>query len=150
MTAVLCLTIATPAKLVVECDTVVSLQAADASGSFGILPGHTDLLTVVPASVVRWRDDRGTWHYCAVRAGVLEVIDGERVAIACREAVLSDDLAMLEAEVHKTRADQLDVDRQARVEQLRIHTLALRQIVRRLVPGARSASWPALDEGALE
>ena len=34
---------------------VVSVRAEDASGSFGILPGHADFLTSLAPSVVRWR-----------------------------------------------------------------------------------------------
>ncbi|MEZ5735147.1 MAG: hypothetical protein R3E09_04945 [Novosphingobium sp.] len=67
MRAPLHLTIATPTTLLVESEAVRSLRAMDESGSFGILPGHADLLTVLPASVVQWRED-DTWRYCAVRA----------------------------------------------------------------------------------
>ena len=47
------LTIATPAKLLVDIEDVRSVRAEDASGSFGILAGHADLLTVLSLSVVR-------------------------------------------------------------------------------------------------
>ena len=61
MSAGLRLTIATPAALLVDVDNVRSLRAEDMSGSFGVLPGHADLLTVLPASVLRWtRDDEPT------------------------------------------------------------------------------------------
>jgi F-type H+-transporting ATPase subunit epsilon len=63
------------------------------------------------------------------------VTGGNRVAIACRQAVLGDDLETLEAQVHVTKAEETEADRKARVEQLRFHTLALRQIVRYLMPG---------------
>jgi F-type H+-transporting ATPase subunit epsilon len=46
--------IGTPAKLLVDVDGVRSLRAEDESGAFGVLPGHADLLTVLPPSVVRW------------------------------------------------------------------------------------------------
>lgn len=142
MRAALRITIATPASIVISCEDVRSLRAADASGGFGIQPGHADFLTVLPASVVQWRtgegagEGKGAWHYCALRAGVLQVTGGNSVAIACRQAVLGSDLATLESEVRKVRAEEADADRDARVEQVRIHTMALRQIVRRLMPGA--------------
>ena len=144
------LTIATPAKLVTECTTVQSLRAADASGSFGILPGHADLLTVLPASVVQWRDADKSWRYCAVRAGVLNVTGGNRVAIACRQAVLGTNLATLEASVHSAREAESEADRCARVHQMRFHAHAVRQLLRYLMPGARQeviASSPALEGG---
>lgn len=144
------LTIATPAKLVVDSDAVSSLRAEDLSGSFGILPGHADLLTVLPASLVRWRvgeseTSTNVWYYCAIRAGVFEVTGGNRIAIACRQAVLGNDLETLEAEIRNVRSEELEMNRQARVEQLRIHTLALRQIVQRLLPGG--SNFPPRDTG---
>ena len=47
------LTIATPAAVLVDADGVASLRAEDESGAFGVLPGHADLLTVLPPSVLR-------------------------------------------------------------------------------------------------
>ena len=59
------LIIATPAKLLADIDDVRSLRAEDDSGAFGVLPGHADLLTVLPPSVVRWTTGDGTTRYCA-------------------------------------------------------------------------------------
>ena len=140
------LTIATPTELLVECSTVRSLQAMDESGSFGIHPGHTDLLTVLPASVVRWRDEDDAWRYCAVRGGVLDVSEGRKVAIACRRGVLGTDLAALEAEVEQAHAAEAEAQRCARVEQTRFHALAVRQLVRYLMPGSEQRAWPGLAE----
>ncbi|OCC25034.1 hypothetical protein MB02_06275 [Croceicoccus estronivorus] len=136
------LTIATPAKLVISCDTVSSLRASDESGSFGIQPGHADLLTVLPASVVHWRTDDQSWHHCAVRAGVLKVSNGGQVAIAAREAIAGDDLETLEATVRNARADETEADRRARVEQARFHTYALRQLLSHLIPERHPEGFP--------
>ena len=59
MTDALHLTITTPATVLVDRDDVARVRAEDESGGFGILPGHADLLTVLPASVVRWRSGDG-------------------------------------------------------------------------------------------
>lgn len=147
MSAPLHLTITTPAKLVVESDTVRSLRAADASGSFGIEPGHADFLTVLPPSVVDWRGEDGVWHHCAVGAGVLKVSDGDHVAIATREAVLGDDLATLEAAVETAREAEVEANRRARAEQLRFHTHAMRQILRHLIPGKHPEGFPSTSDG---
>lgn len=48
------LLIATPQRILVNRDDIVALRAEDASGSFGLLPGHVDFLTVLSPSVVRW------------------------------------------------------------------------------------------------
>ena len=137
MSDALHLSIATPFKLLIESDDVRSLRASDASGSFGVLPGHADLLTVLPASVVEWREGDGQWRYCAVRAGVFSVSEGKRVAIACRQGVPGRDLAGLEAEVEKAGAAETDADRRARVEQMRLHAQAVRQLLRYLLPRNR-------------
>jgi F-type H+-transporting ATPase subunit epsilon len=136
------LSIATPSKLLIESDDVRSLRAADASGSFGILPGHTDLLTVLPASVVEWREGDGEWRYCAVRSGVFSVSGGNRIAIACRQAVPGRALEELEAEVRQASAAETEADRRARVEQTRLHARAVRQLLEYLLPHRTHGGFP--------
>jgi F-type H+-transporting ATPase subunit epsilon len=131
------LTIATPAAVLVDAEDVRSLRAEDSSGAFGVLPGHADLLTVLPPSVVRWTRSGDVTRYCAVSGGVLTVSGGNWVAIACRRGAVGDDLAKLQAEVAAQRAAELDADRRAKVEQTRLHARALRQLMRLLRPGAR-------------
>jgi F-type H+-transporting ATPase subunit epsilon len=132
------LTVTTPNALLVDEEGVMSLRAEDETGGFGILPGHTDFLTVLPASVVRWRNAAGSEAYCALRGGVLTVSRGERVSIACRQGVLGGDLQKLEAEVHRARAERLDEAARARVEQMRLHANAVRQLIRCLHPSCAS------------
>ena len=134
MTATLHLTITTPAVVLVNSDDVIAVRAEDESGGFGILPGHADLLTMLTPSVVRWRTVAGAAQFCAVRGGVFTVSLGQRVAIACREAIVGDALQDLEAKVRDVRAQQLDADRRARVEQIRLHAAAVRELVRYLRP----------------
>ena len=131
-------TISTPAAVLVDADDVRSLRAEDASGAFGVLPGHADLLTVLPPSVVRWTAGREPARYCAVSGGVLAVSGGDRVAIACRRGVVGDDLFALQAKVEAERAAERDADRRARVEQTQLHARALRQLMRYLRPGRQS------------
>lgn len=135
MNKTLHLTITTPAAVLVDRADVRSVRAEDSSGGFGILPGHTDLLTALPASVVRWRDGDSLMHYCALRGGVMTVTQGQFVAIACRQGVMGDDLPGLQAQVQALRAAETDAERQARVEQLRLHTRVVRQLMRFLRPG---------------
>jgi len=142
MTGTLHLTITTPMDVLVDEPAAVSVRAEDESGGFGILPGHTDFLTVLPASVVRWRGPDGGrdggrdggWHFCALRAGLLTLSDGKRIAIACREGILGDDLGALEAEVAALRREDADAGRRARVEQTRMHASAVRQLMHFLRP----------------
>lgn len=146
MTGVLRLTITTPTAVLVNDVGARSIRAEDDSGSFGILPGHTDLLTVLPASVVRWRAEDGSRHYCALRSGLMTVEGGRRVAVACREGRLGDDLAALESEVERLRAGEAELERAARVEEMRLHARAVRQLMRYLHPGRPGESVPPPPE----
>ncbi len=150
MTAALHLRIATPAEVVVDCDNVRSLRATDRSGSFGILPEHADLLTVLPATVVEWADMDGSRHFCAVRGGVLTVTEGCDVTVASRHAVKGAALEDLESIVEEARRSEIEADRNARVEQVRFHAQAVRHLVRYLLPqrpqgivsGLPEKEWP--------
>jgi F-type H+-transporting ATPase subunit epsilon len=71
MSKTLYLTITTPAQILAASDNVVAVRAEDRSGSFGVLPGHADLLTALIPSVVRWRTVDGAARFCAVRGGCL-------------------------------------------------------------------------------
>ena len=140
MSETLHLTVATPAQILVASDNVMAVRAEDQSGSFGILPGHADLLTVLVPSVLRWRTTDGAARFCAVRGGVFTVSSGRDVAVACREGVVGDSLEDLQAKVRNVRAQELEADRKARVEQVRLHALAVRQLVRYLRPNPAPAA----------
>lgn len=92
-------------------DRVVSLQAGDASGRFGLRTGHEDFLTVLVPCVVRIQSESGGERFAAVDGGVL-LLERGRISIATRDAVVADRLeqvadaaaAMLEARHEKERA----------------------------------------------
>lgn len=134
MTSPLHLTIATPMEVVVDDPNATSVRAEDESGGFGIWPGHVDYLTALPASVVRWHGTDGVPQFCAIRSGLMTVADGTRVSIACREAILGKDLHRLEDTVRDLRAHELEEDRKARIEHMRLHASAVRQMMRFLRP----------------
>jgi len=142
------LTITTPDEVLVDAPAVRAVRAEDESGGFGLLPGHADFLTVLPASVVRWRDLSDTRRYCVVRAGVLVVSDGSRVQIACRQGMVGDDIDALEAEIADARAAESDADKRARVEQMRLHAHAVRQLMRYLRPGGDGQASSPFDGNA--
>jgi F-type H+-transporting ATPase subunit epsilon len=126
------LRITTPLSVTVDDEPVASLRAEDASGSFGILPGHADFLTSLAISVVRWTRVDGTPRYCAVRRGVLSVSGGDTIAIATREAVLGDELATLDDEVLRRFRADLETQRVEHVKSTRLQLNAVRQIMQRL------------------
>jgi len=126
------LTIATPAEIVVDDDAIQSLTAEDASGSFGIRPGHADLLTVLVPSVIAWKDGAGSEHFAAVRGGVLTVQGGRTVEVASREAFAGDDIDALEAALAASVAAARDREAAARAEAAGLQAAALRHIQRYL------------------
>ncbi len=134
------LVISTPTALLVDVAEVGSLRAEDASGGFGVLPGHAEFVTALADHVLRWRGADGHAHYCAVRGGVMTVRGGATVRVACRHGVLGDDLAKLEAEVRATAAARAAGESRARVEQTRLHAYAVRQLVRYLRPAGLTES----------
>src|ERR1700749_479397 len=133
------LTITEPVRVIADHDDVVSVRAEDASGSFGILPGHADLITVLTPSVVARRHSDGRLGWCAVRGGVLSVRPAHGVAIATRQAQLGDDLSALEQAGQARLRAELDAERRARVASTKLHTAAIRQIIRALRPDGHQA-----------
>jgi len=131
------LVISTPTSVLADIADVVAVRAEDASGSFGILDGHADFLTVLPPSVVSWRRVDGSESHCAVRRGTLTIESGKQLSVAAREAVLSDDLDKLETEVLTRFFAANEEERAARVESASMRMKAIRRIVHYLrAPGA--------------
>ena len=129
------LSVATPLAIVIEVSDVAHLRAEDDTGAFGILPGHADFLTALAVSVVTWRDESGIEHHVALRGGMLEVRDGDTIAIATPEAVTSEDLHRLEVEVLDTFRRELLEEQAARTDAQRLYLAAIRQIARFLRGG---------------
>ena len=115
-------------------DEVVSLRAEDASGSFGIRPGHADFLTVLDVGVISWLDADGREQHCAVRRGVLRVSGGETIEIVSREAIVDDDLERLESTVLAEFRQRDETEQVTRTESKRMELEVLREIMRYLRP----------------
>jgi F-type H+-transporting ATPase subunit epsilon len=133
------LVIATPTAIVADLQDVAAIRAVDESGSFGILDGHADFLTVVAISILRWRRADGSERYCAHRRGVLSVTAGREVRVAVREAVLGQDLERLETAVLSRFRSAAEEEKTARAENLRLRMTAIRRIVEYLRPGGPSS-----------
>ena len=128
------LIVTTPTAIALDESSVRHVRAEDATGGFGIEPGHADFLTTLSICVVRWRNGGGVEHYLAVRGGVLRVREGKLVEIATREAVVDDDLGHLRGEVLATMTQGIEDDRSARSGVLSLEQAAIRQIYRYLRP----------------
>jgi F-type H+-transporting ATPase subunit epsilon len=130
-------------QVIVDATGVKSLRAEDASGGFGLWPGHADFLTVLGAGVVSWQDRAAQWHHCAVRRGVMTLRRGAELEIATREAIPGDDLDQLENEVlaQLVQRQQAEDDSRRQVKQLEVRTL--RELVRpKSGSGFLQGSWP--------
>ncbi|RXV66407.1 F0F1 ATP synthase subunit epsilon [Roseovarius sp. A46] len=133
------LRIVTPLSVVVD-GAVDSLRAEDASGSFGIRPGHAPFLTALAVSIVSWKT-AGLERFCAVRGGVLSVTGGTDIAVATREAVAGDDLATLDSEVLARFQSDVNEERVEHVETMRLQLHAIRRMISRLHAGADTGQF---------
>ncbi len=131
------LRIVTPLSVVVDEEGVLALRAEDSSGDFGVLPRHADFLTSLVISVVSWKSADGRRHYCAVRRGVFSVAGGREIAIATREAVIGDDLSLLDQTVLARFREEIETERSERVGGAQLQLSAIRQIMRHLRPDRR-------------
>jgi F-type H+-transporting ATPase subunit epsilon len=137
------LRITTPTAVAIEASDVAHLRAEDASGAFGILAGHADFLTVLEISVVSWRQADGRERHCAVRGGVLTVRTGQEIAVATREAAVSDDLVALETEVVEAMERRAEEEETARTATAKLHLGAIRRMFADLRPDGGRPRRPA-------
>ncbi len=133
------LRIVAPLSVVVDED-ILSLRAEDASGSFGILPGHAPFLTALAISIVSWRQGERE-RFCAVRGGVLTVNKGSTIAIATREAVAGDDLSTLDRVVLARFRSDADAERVDHTETVQLQLNVIRRMVSRLHTGADTGAF---------
>ena len=93
---------------------VGSFVGEDASGSFGILPGHARFMTVLVFGLARFRRGEGAdWEYLAMPGAIL-YFAGEMLSLASRHYLhdtdyerisqrLGDELLAEEEELHEIR-----------------------------------------------
>lgn len=129
------LTVTTPLNVALEADDVRYVRAEDMTGSFGILPGHADFLTVLAVSVITWRHNDKSEHHIAVRGGTLIVRQGENVEVVTREAVSEDTLGELSDAVLERWRQERRVEEEARLSSSHLQLAAIRQIERYLQAG---------------
>lgn len=72
-------------KLYVE--GVTSFVGEDDSGSFGILPGHVRMMTVLVFGLARFRREQQPWEYLAMPGAVLYFADNI-LSLVCRHYLI--------------------------------------------------------------
>ncbi len=122
------LTVSTPTAVIEDVDDLCHVRAEDETGAFGIKQGHTDLVTVLPVSVVTWRANDGREGFVVVRQSVLTVRDGNRVEIAARGAYRDEQLHELGSTVLEELKRSDETEDVSRTSEARLHLATMRQI----------------------
>ncbi len=73
-----------------DVEGVTSFIGEDTTGSFGILPGHARLMSVLVFGLARFRCREGAWQYLAMPGAVLYFVDNT-LNIACRHYLIDED-----------------------------------------------------------
>lgn len=71
-------------------DGVTSFIGEDASGSFGLLPGHARFMTALSFGLMRFRRGEEKWQYAAVPGGLLYFVDNT-LTVSTRHYLIDDD-----------------------------------------------------------
>ncbi len=69
---------------------VSSFVGEDASGSFGILAGHSRMMTTLVFGLARFRIGEGPWQYLALPGAVLYFVNNE-LSISSRRYIIDQD-----------------------------------------------------------
>ncbi len=96
------LEIVTPERYVVS-DSAQIVMAPGALGEFGVLPGHTPLLTSLEIGKVKYVDSSGKEHFAFVNGGFAEALP-DRVTILAESAELAENIDIERAKAAYERA----------------------------------------------
>jgi F-type H+-transporting ATPase subunit epsilon len=99
----LALEIVTPDRSIVS-QQVDEVELPGADGYFGVLPGHTPLLSSLQVGELWYRTGQET-HYLAVAFGFAEVLP-DRVTVLAQIAERAQDIDIARAESAKKRAEE--------------------------------------------
>ena len=132
------LTVTTPLSILIDVSDVSYVLAEDDTGSFGILPGHADFMTLLSISVITWRNSLDKNHFLAVRGGILKVRNGQKIEIATREAASEDELARLGDKVLKHFRQRANIEEKTRFSSTRLQVATLMRLQRYVGEGRQS------------
>ena len=108
----LTLEIVTPDRSLVR-EEVDEVELPGSEGYFGVLPGHTPLLSMLKVGELWYRIGREK-HYLAVAGGFVEVLP-DRVTVLAQIGERAEDIDIARAEAAKRRAEErlanpIDID----------------------------------------
>jgi F-type H+-transporting ATPase subunit epsilon len=102
-------------------DNVISFIGEDASGSFGILPGHTRMMTLLVFGLARFHVFNQDWEFLALPGALAYFVDGqlclstrrylrgkdyEHLAVALRDELLAEEEALREMKQNVRRLEE--------------------------------------------
>src|SRR5579871_6386269 len=126
------LTITTPAELLIDRLPVRVVRGEDESGSFGVMAGHANLLTMAAQAILRWSEMDGRQRFCAVEGALIAVTGGTDFRVSARDGLIGARLDVLEAEVKAMRFRAAEAAKQERVAATDLHARAVRSLVAHL------------------
>jgi len=132
----LTLELVTPVKQVLS-ETVDEITAPGTMGQFGVLPGHTPMLTTLEVGELCYRKGDQT-YYVAVNWGYVEIED-DRVIILVETAEAEDDIDLNRAKVALGRAEKALAEMSAEEKQYMIMQQALARALARIQVASRKA-----------
>lgn len=130
----LTLVLVTPAKQVLS-EAVDEITAPGAMGQFGLLPGHTPMLTTLDVGELSYRKGNETF-YVAVNWGYVE-IEEDRVTILAETAEVEDEIDLERAKAALGRAEQALAEMSAEEKEYLVMQQALARAMARIQVASR-------------
>jgi F-type H+-transporting ATPase subunit epsilon len=130
----LTLELVTPAKQVLS-ESVDEITAPGTMGQFGILPGHTPMLTTLEVGELSYRKGEKTF-YVAVNWGYVE-IEEDRVIILVQTAESEDEIDLERAKIALGRAEQALAEMSAEEKEYLVMQKALARAMARIQVASR-------------
>ncbi|MBV1930731.1 MAG: hypothetical protein KUG71_03360 [Porticoccaceae bacterium] len=109
-----------------------SFVGEDASGRFGILPGHARMMTSLIFGLARFRVRNERWHYLALPGALLYFLD-DKLSISTERFLISDNYEQISAALQE---QVLAEESEQQVAKKSLHQVE-RELLKRLWEGSR-------------
>ncbi|MGB9151649.1 MAG: F0F1 ATP synthase subunit epsilon [Alphaproteobacteria bacterium] len=106
---------------------VTQCVAADATGSFGLLAGHENLVAVLRYGLLRFCDSAGKWRYAALPGGILRFA-GNTLSIVTSRYFAGDEREKLVTQLAEEMARENSDIRNARATLAQIEQTLIRRL----------------------
>jgi F-type H+-transporting ATPase subunit epsilon len=121
------LEIVTPDRALVN-EQVDEVELPGSEGYFGVLPGHTPLLSTLQVGELWYRTGQDK-HYMAIAFGFVEVLP-DRVAVLAQLAERAQDIDVSRAEAAKKRAEERLSSPQSEMDFERARIAMMKSLIR--------------------